>query len=102
MLWWGGLPKEITWKTSVYGRTILKWIFKNCFGDIDWIDVTEDRDRCRAVVNAVMNLRFPYNAESFLNISGLVRFSERNLLHAVSWLVSTDDGFLYLSRNMLH
>ena len=53
-------------------------------------------------MNAVMNLRFPYNAESFLNISGLVRFSERNLLHAVSWLVSTDDGFLYLSRNMLH
>ena len=28
-------------------------------GGIDWIDMTHDRDRWRAVVNAVMNLRFP-------------------------------------------
>jgi hypothetical protein len=26
---------------------------------MDWIDVAEDRDRWRAVVNTVMNLRFP-------------------------------------------
>ena len=26
--------------------------------DMDWIDLTEDRDRCRALVNAVMNIRF--------------------------------------------
>jgi hypothetical protein len=26
-------------------------------GGIDWIDVAQDRDRWRAVVNAVMNLR---------------------------------------------
>jgi len=25
----------------------------------DWIDVAEDRDRWRALVNAVMNIRFP-------------------------------------------
>jgi len=67
----------------VKGKTILKLVFKNCYGDIDWIDVTMDRDRCRAVANAVMNLRFAYNVGNLLTIWGLVRFSERNLSHAV-------------------
>jgi hypothetical protein len=28
-------------------------------GSVDWIDLAQDRDRWRALVNAVMNLRFP-------------------------------------------
>jgi hypothetical protein len=28
-------------------------------GGIDWIDMAQDRDRCRALVSAVMNLRVP-------------------------------------------
>jgi hypothetical protein len=29
------------------------------FGDVDWIHLAQDRDRLRALVNTVMNLRVP-------------------------------------------
>jgi hypothetical protein len=29
------------------------------FGDVDWILLAQDRDRWRALVNTVMNLRVP-------------------------------------------
>jgi hypothetical protein len=29
------------------------------WGDVDWIDLAQDRDRSRAVVNSVSNLRVP-------------------------------------------
>jgi hypothetical protein len=36
------------------------------FGGVDWIKLAQDRDRCRALVNAVMNHWVPYNAGNFL------------------------------------
>jgi len=45
---------------GIDGRIILRWIFRKWnVGGMDWIDLTEDRDRWRALVNVVMNLRVP-------------------------------------------
>jgi hypothetical protein len=44
---------------GVDGRIIIKWIFERLGGGIDWIDLAQDRDRWRDLVNAVMNLRIP-------------------------------------------
>jgi hypothetical protein len=36
-----------------------KWILGRLVGgDVEWIHLAQDRDRWRALVNAVMNLRF--------------------------------------------
>jgi len=44
---------------GVDGIIILSWIFTKWYGGIDWIDLIEDRDKWRALVNAVMNLLVP-------------------------------------------
>jgi hypothetical protein len=54
------------------------------WGDADWIGLAKDRNRWRALVNSVLNLRVPCNAgklSSGLTSSGL---SDSAQLHIVS------------------
>jgi len=45
---------------GIAGRIILRWIFRKWdMGGVDWIELAQDSDRWHALVNAVMNLRFP-------------------------------------------
>jgi len=45
---------------GVDGRIILRWVFRKWdVGGLDWIELAQDRDRWRAFVTTVMNLRVP-------------------------------------------
>jgi hypothetical protein len=56
--WWENL-REIDHleDTDLDWRIILRWIFRKWEVEgMDWIDLAQERDRWRALVNAVMNL----------------------------------------------
>ena len=52
--------KETTWKTRRSWEDNIKMDLQEMgWGAMDWIDLTQDRDRWSALVNAVMNLQVP-------------------------------------------
>jgi hypothetical protein len=58
--WWGDLRDgDHLGDPGVDGRTILKCIFQKWGGGMDWIELAQDTDRWRALMNAVMNFRVP-------------------------------------------
>jgi hypothetical protein len=40
-------------------KIILKWIFRKWYGGMNWIDLAQNMDRWKELVNAVMNLLIP-------------------------------------------
>jgi len=52
----GRIPLE---DLEVDWMIILKLYLRNKMGDIDWLHLSQDRDRWQALVNVVMNLQLP-------------------------------------------
>ena len=55
--WCGNLRERDHLKDpGVDGIIILRWIFRKWDVGMDWIELAQDRDRLRALVNGVKNL----------------------------------------------
>jgi hypothetical protein len=68
------LTEPRTWTDSLDKRPKLRNLGEVGWGDADWICLAQDRNRWRAQVNSVLNLRVPRNAgklSSGLTSSGL-------------------------------
>jgi len=57
--WWGNLRRETTWKTQRRRENNIKMDLQDFGWGMGLIDVAQNRDRWRALVNAVMNHRVP-------------------------------------------
>jgi hypothetical protein len=65
--WWGILKRrDHLEEPDVDGRKMLRWVFRKWNGDIDWINLAQNRDGWRALVNAVMNILVPSDEGNFL------------------------------------
>jgi hypothetical protein len=54
------------------------------WGGMDWIDLAQNFDQWRALVNTVMNLRVPQKFRNFLSSCATGSFSRRVEPHGVS------------------
>jgi hypothetical protein len=60
------------------------------WGGMDWIDLAQDRDQWKAVVNTIMNIRVTQNVGEFWSSCTTGGFSRRAQLHEVSWFQAVD------------
>jgi hypothetical protein len=54
------------------------------WGGVDWIDLAQDRDQWRSLMNTVVNFRVPQNARKFFSSCTVGSFLRRAQLHEVS------------------
>jgi hypothetical protein len=54
---WGNVRDRNHSKHIGVDWRIFKWVLKKYDGVVDWTDLSQDRDKWRAFMNAVMNLR---------------------------------------------
>jgi hypothetical protein len=59
--WWESQREGDHWEDQdVGGWIILGWILERLgWVDVDWIGLAKDRNRWRALVNSILNLRVP-------------------------------------------
>jgi hypothetical protein len=57
--------------------TIKMVLVETGWGGMDWLDLAQDRDQWRALINAVMSLRVPKNVGRFLSSRATGGFSGR-------------------------
>jgi len=71
--WWGDLRE----RQRSLARSRPRWdnikidLQEMEWGSMDCIDLAQDRDWWRALVNAIINFRVPYNVRKFLSEDGL-------------------------------
>ena len=56
--WWGNL-RELGRLTCRWENNIKTGLQRVGFGGMVWTELAQDRDKCRALVNAVMNFGVP-------------------------------------------
>jgi hypothetical protein len=79
--------KKFTWCPRSPSPTPLYFFHVGVFGrevgwgDVDWIGLAKDRNRWRALVNSVLNLRVPWNAGKLLRFLTSSGHSSSSQLH---------------------
>jgi hypothetical protein len=67
-------------------------------GDMDRIEMAQDRERWWALVTALINFRIPYIVGNFLTSINRVSFSRRTLSHGVNYRVNYIRNYIYFRK----